>query len=492
MIPVGLLRPPRRDARIARNGAAMADDLGLEQLYSAMAGDDDFIGSVVRAVVRDSLTDIEVIRYRQDVLADCCADPAMPRALYAIATEATSVRRWIGRGREPRAKLGLALQPLEALVHHLRELRRTCAKYAASCTSDGLVRLREVLADQLDDGYLAMLEQHLAALYFDNGMIFSAGIGAGNKADRIILHEPPRSAERTLLRRRSGTEFEAPSDFEHNNDPLRDVIEPPLESVAEVISNATDNVQDFFRRLRTELAFYLGCLNLRERLTRTGTPVCFPVLAPEGGVTLRCRDLRDAALSLTATDVVGNDIDAAGATLVVVTGANSGGKSTFLRSVGTAQLMMQAGMFVTAEAFTADVRDGVFTHFVRGEDPGMKHGRLDEELARMREITDRIRPGAMLLCNEPFASTNDREAAAVAEPIVSALLDSGVKIVLVTHLFELTSQRYAAGSESDLFLRVERASDGRRTYRVRTGAPAPTSHGGDIFAEIFGSRPEAP
>ena len=91
---------------------------------------------------------------------------------------------------------------------------------------------------------------------------------------------------------------------------------------------------------------------------------------------------------------VGNDINADGKGLIVVTGANQGGKSTFLRSFGAAQLMMQAGMFVGAEAFTADVRDRVFTHYKREEDESMESGKFDEELTRMSAIAQQITPAA--------------------------------------------------------------------------------------------------
>ena len=59
-----------------------------------------------------------------------------------------------------------------------------------------------------------------------------------------------------------------------------------------------------------------------------------------------------------------------GKSLVIITGANSGGKSTFLRSVGLAQLMMQCGMFVTARILRASVCQQIFTHFIREEDAG--------------------------------------------------------------------------------------------------------------------------
>jgi hypothetical protein len=112
----------------------------------------------------------------------------------------------------------------------------------------------------------------------------------------------------------------------------------------------------------------------------------------EGGapVVRRAADLRDACLALRIDGIVGNDVDADGKSLVIVTGANSGGKSTFLRGAGLAQLMMQCGMFVAAGSFRASVCKGVFTHFIREEDASMISGRLDEELGRMSAIADQI------------------------------------------------------------------------------------------------------
>ena len=74
--------------------------------------------------------------------------------------------------------------------------------------------------------------------------------------------------------------------------------------------------------------------------------------------------------------------------LVIITGANQGGKSTFLRSIGLAQLMMQCGMFVAAESFGSNICTCLFTHYKREEDPTMRSGKLDEELGRMSSIVD--------------------------------------------------------------------------------------------------------
>ena len=127
----------------------------------------------------------------------------------------------------------------------------------------------------------------------------------------------------------------------------------------------------------------------------------------------------------------------------MITGANQGGKSTFLRSVGLAQLMMQAGMFVAAGSFTATTCTGLFTHYKREEDATMEKGKLEEELARMSGIADQITAGGLLLCNESFASTNEREGSEIARQIIRALTEAGIRIAFVTHLYDLAERLHA-------------------------------------------------
>jgi DNA mismatch repair ATPase MutS len=188
-----------------------------------------------------------------------------------------------------------------------------------------------------------------------------------------------------------------------------------------------------------------------------------------------------------ADRVVGNDVSGDDKLLVVITGANRGGKSTFLRGVGLAQLMMQCGMFVPAESFRANVCDGIFTHYKREEDASMKSGKLDEELGRMSSIIDKITPNSIVLLNESFASTNEREGSEIARQIVRALLETGTKVVYVTHMFDLAQGFYQAKMDAVLFLRAERLADGRRTFRLVEGEPLPTSHGEDLYGRIFGA-----
>jgi DNA mismatch repair ATPase MutS len=188
----------------------------------------------------------------------------------------------------------------------------------------------------------------------------------------------------------------------------------------------------------------------------------------------------------TKQKVVGNDVNADGRELVIITGANQGGKSTFLRSIGLAQLMMQAGMFVPAESFSANVCTGLFTHYKREEDTSMKSGKLDEELSRMSIIVDNIIPNSLILFNESFAATNEREGSEIARQITCALLDRHIKIFFVTHQYELAHGFHEKKLDNAIFLRAERKADGGRTFRVVEGKPLQTSYGKDLYRKVFG------
>ena len=259
------------------------------------------------------------------------------------------------------------------------------------------------------------------------------------------------------------------------------------------MAQSLDHIVSFLRVLRTELAFYIGCMNLHDALARKGIPLAFPEPRPAAERGLAFTRLHDAGLALSmAQETVGNDLNADGRESVIITGANNGGKSTWLRSLGVAQMLMQCGMCVPAAAYRASLASGLFTHYRRKEDVLMKSGKLDEELARMSAIVDLVKPGSILLFNESFSATNEREGSEIARMITAALLERNIRIIFVTHLFEFAHGLAAQGPERVLCLRAERLADGTRTFMIKEGQPLQTSFGEDLFREVFsGTGPEA-
>ncbi|MER3458058.1 MAG: DNA mismatch repair protein MutS [Chloroflexota bacterium] len=473
----------------------LTQDLFLNILFEAMAQGDKFLFQVTRQVVLSSLDEIAPIIYRQDILKDCLKHPDVVRQLYQIPLEFLERKRkrwlWVSpRHSTPTSILSSARGLLEASLDLLRQLRLIADQNVNTFDSQGFRRFFTMIQRELDDEYLTLVERHVQQLRFPQGVLLSAQLGKGNEGSGHVLCYPS-DADRNWLQRLFTSRSPTYSYTLHPRDDagarvLGELRDRGLARAANAIAQAAEQIESFFNVLQWELAFYIGCLNLYEQLTALGKPVAFPQPVPANECRFSCAGLYDVTLALTlGTPVVGNDISADGKSLIIITGPNRGGKTVFLRSVGLAQLMMQCGMFVPAESFLANLATGLFTHFRREEDRNMERGKFEEELERMSTIVNYLTPNALLLLNESFAATNEREGSEIARQIVSALLEKGIKIYYVTHLYEFARSFYG---DNVLFLRAERLPDGRRTFRLKEAGPLETSYGVDLYRKILGTE----
>jgi hypothetical protein len=478
------------------NADTLAQDLGLRALLDAAADGDSHLRELARHALLTGLETVDEITYRLGVLADLRSQNGLARRLYDLAVEGLEAKRnarffWFRDTPDTQVKKSLAM--LELLIDVLKRLRAVADEHAGSVSSEGLGRFFAMLHEELDDSYLASLDEYLQELHFRDGALISAELGAGSRGRDYVLR---RQRGRGLLGRLTpaalrGMSFSVSTRDEYGMRALGELRDRGLAPVGNALAQSTDHILAFLRILRDEAGFYLACLNLQRALEERGVPTVLPEPAPPEERALSLRGLVDTELALRLeADVAGNDVDADGTRLVVITGANEGGKSTFLRSLGIAQLMLEAGMFVTAESYRASVSSGVFTHFKREEDVSMQSGKLDEELRRMSELAEQIRPHGLLLCNESFASTNEAEGSEIGRQVVRALVEDDVRVGYVTHMFELARGLQAEESKDALFLQAERRPDGSRTFRMVSGEPEPTSHGADSYRRIFGSSPQ--
>jgi hypothetical protein len=482
------------------NAPDLTKDLELDTLLIAMAADDQFLQDVARKALLASLREPEAILYRQQILVDCQERPEIVRQLYAISVEAIDRERkvwgWMS-DKYPDSTLHRCVEVLGIFVELLKRVRRVTDVHSQQFRSEGFRRLFAMLSTELSDDYLLIVDDHLERLRFRAGTLISAELGEGNKGINYVLRKPSHVAQNWIERVQGwlnhlvssgegGYFYEIHERDEAGFRALSELKSQGISRVATALAQSTDHILSFFRMLRLELGFYVGCLNLRELLVGKGEPLCLPDPRPANQPMLTSRALYDVCLSLNMQDrVIGNDVLGDQKTLVMITGANRGGKSTFLRSIGLAQLMMQCGMFVAAESFHANVCHGIFTHFKREEDASMGSGKLDEELSRMSGIVDQISPYSLALFNESFASTNEREGSEIARQIVRSLLETDIKILYVTHMFDLAEGFYRLKMDSALFLRAERLAEGQRTFRLIAGKPLPTSYGEDLYRSIF-------
>lgn len=483
------------DGELPTHAPDLTRDLGLDTLFAAMADGDEFLYRAAERVLLDSVTDPQVIVYRQRVLQDCLAHPEFARRLYDVAVEAIKGEKRIYRGiffdRYPEPTLHRSIEALEFFVTVLKDLRQLAEQNLGSLASEGLRALLHELMKELDGPYIAEITDHLQRLRFRRGILISAELGQGHKGRNYILRKPHRSG---WLDRLTGNDprsysFRIADRDEAGSRALAELRGRGIDLAANALAQSADHITNYLTLLRWELGFYIGCVNLHAALTSKAQPSCLPTPMPSERTMLVFRDLYDLNLALRLdTRIVGNHTDADDRSLIVITGANQGGKSTYLRAVGTAQLMMQSGMFVPANSYTANTCTRLYTHYKREEDATMNSGKFDEELSRMSQIADEIQPRAMILFNESFAATNEREGSEIGRQIITALREQNIKILFVTHLYDLANGLHRQHDPHALFLRAERRPDGRRTFQLTEGEPLPTSYGPDLYHRIFGAH----
>jgi len=475
------------------NEPALTQDLELNTLFDAIALGDNFLFEAAKTAVLSGLSSPEAIRYRQDILKDCLKNAAIVREIYQIPIRAiqNKQRHWMGIfSRYPGGILSSAVRMLQMFIGLLKDLKRIADVHAAKFESEGFTRFFAMIKQELDEEYFAIVENHLKELKFRNGVLLSARPGKGNEADNYVLRRPKSHnknwLKRVFVKKSPVYSFTLHPGDDHGAQALGQLRDRGINLVANAVAQSADHIDNFLNTLRQELAFYIGCLNLSEQLVQLGEAIAFPQPVVSNERRHSFRGLYDVCLALTIKQkVVGNDGNADGKDMVIITGANQGGKSTFLRSIGLAQMMMQCGMFVPAESFCANICRGLFTHYKRREDAAMESGKLDEELGRMSDIVDNITPNSLVLFNESFAATNGREGSEIARQIIRALLERHIKVFFVTHLYEFAYGFCEKKMENVIFLRAERKAGGKRTFKLIEGEPLQTSYGEDLYKRIF-------
>ncbi|MCM1187908.1 MAG: hypothetical protein NC541_01260 [bacterium] len=541
-----LLYPKREWENVGRytDERAIMQDLGLKALFHAAARElekeegkvkavgegDPFLEDVMKKVMLVPLTLGEEIRYRQKLLEDCFAQEDFIRELYGLATEI--LKEWDRIGRRTAAKNGTRNSPralvgeihvLELFVRSLKRLKALFAEYQGKLHADGWRLFYERLCAEFSDETEANLERILQDILFyanlndeeaqksrdnSNGrfvdkprMVIGCGVGDGLKLEDFKLGEVSTEVRRY---RKPGSAIVRVQDYMNQRTKTALSVRTDLAlleqtgqlefEVVRHIVLCCEPFQDafgtFFDRLRFQTAFYRGAVNLRHFMERFGICSCFPTVGTND--TLRFRELKEVVMGLVQhMDPVGNTCEIDGKRLMLVTGANQGGKSTFLRSIGIAQIMLQCGLPVAAQSYESGIFPSFFTHFTRREDSAMNSGRLDEELGRMEQIVNRLEDVSLVLLNESFATTTEKEGSVIAYDIVRALTESGVKVLMVTHLLSFATRVYEEREDwarQTAFLSAQRTESGKRTYKMVEQEPQLTSFGLELYDEIIGDK----
>jgi DNA mismatch repair protein MutS len=216
-----------------------------------------------------------------------------------------------------------------------------------------------------------------------------------------------------------------------------------------------------------EIQFYLGYLDFIAPMKGAGLAFCYPRVSAEEKETdvAGAFDLALAAkFAPRYTDVVVNDFRLSGPErIIVVTGPNHGGKTTFARMTGQLHYLASLGYPVPATSARLSLPDQIFTHFEREEDLATLRGKLADELARLRDALAAATGRSLLVMNESFASTTLRDATFIGTRVLETMTGLGLLGVYVTFIDELTSSTAACVS---MVGTVNPDDPAERTYKI--------------------------
>ncbi len=210
-------------------------------------------------------------------------------------------------------------------------------------------------------------------------------------------------------------------------------------------------------------------------------------LNDEGRV--RVLNARHPILALSRTTVVPNDVVLSGeARLMVISGANTGGKTVTLKLVGLFALMVRGGLLVPCdEGSEMAWFESIYADIGDAQDLAKDLSSFSSHVMRMIRLLGALgtvsnQPPArwLVLLDEPMTSTDPAEGAALAQALLRRLAQSGVTGLVTTHYMELKLLAQSAPGfvNASVEFDVVRLAP---TYRLIQGVP-----GGSSAIEIAG------
>lgn len=216
------------------------------------------------------------------------------------------------------------------------------------------------------------------------------------------------------------------------------ILTEALYAMDKQLSEITDSIYSTFYGISIELDFYEIAMKYNKFLN-SNSPVC--CYADFENQEFSITELYDFFLMTEGCDkLLPHDINLNSYKGALIKGKNNTGKTTFLRSLATAQLFSQAGLPIAAHSASLLIFGAIFTHFSSSEEDfisGDSAGRFEGEVRSVSKIINSLEPYSLVILNETFQTTSYDEGGRAMTYILKSLIKSNCFFVFVTHLTDI-------------------------------------------------------
>ncbi len=429
-------------------------DLNLDQIIEAVtAGKEEYD---LKPFFYTSLKDIDAIQYRHEIFRDL-ENRDLFENIKSFAQKMRVMRQHLAQANKLYHKYQKERWFLDAVEIYGGAVKCLLQDLSlADLKSRGFLAFREYLQSYVDSERFISLQAEMKKLFTDLSSIRYCVQIKGNSV-RVRKYESEMdysvSVEETFAKFKQGAVKNYSVKFS-NWAEMNNVEARILDCVAQLYpalfayfddyclknSNYLDETIGAFDR---EIQFYIAYREYADIFKRTGLEFCYPEISKrdkeiynrEGFDLALAHKLNRENASVVCNDFYLQDKER----ILVVSGPNQGGKTTFARAFGQLHYLANIGCPVPGREARLFLFDNLFTHFEREEDIKNLRGKLQDDLIRIRQILSRATPNSMIILNEIFTSTTLHDAIFLSEKTVEKIIDLDLLCVWVTFIDELAS-----------------------------------------------------
>jgi DNA mismatch repair protein MutS len=429
-------------------------DLNCDQIVDAIIASKDEYN--LKPFFHACLPRVEAIQYRHEVMQDLDRPPLYER-VNSFAGKMRDVREHLVQTQKMYYQEQKQAWFLDGVDNYCEAIKSFAAELAnLELQSHGFLAFRDYLDGYSRSARFSALLSQAKKLKADLGAVeYSVLIKAGGFTVRKYEGEADYSAEveRTFDKFKQGAvkdyrvKFSASVEMNH-------VEAKIVEFVAKLYPETFSALVDFYSKNQNfidrtiaifdrEVQFYVAYTEYTAVLKRAGLQFCYPHVS-DVNKEVGGHNVFDAALAHKLlkenAPVVCNDFYLKGRErILVVSGPNQGGKTTFARTFGQLHYLASIGCPVPGTQAQLFLFDRLFTQFEKEEKVENLRGKLEDDLLRIHDILAQATPRSIIILNEIFTSTTIQDETFLSEKVMEKVIELGLVCVWVTFVDELAS-----------------------------------------------------
>ncbi len=226
-------------------------------------------------------------------------------------------------------------------------------------------------------------------------------------------------------------------------------------------------IDKIFQTFSEEVQFYMAYIEYMLDFQKLNLTFCYPVISITDK-NIKVENGFDLALAYTKifdkkTVVTNSYYLEKNERIIIITGANQGGKSTFARAFGQINYLASLGLQVPAHRANLFLTDSIFTHFEKEEDIGNLRSKLQDDLTRVHHIFEMATAKSLVILNEIFSSTSLKDAIFLSQKIMDRVSDLDLLCVWVTFIDDLNKM---SGKTVSMVSEIDVKNIDNRTYKI--------------------------